>query len=91
MISIMRLQEINLCKTSSRAARAGLLRRTDRKKRKSTCADHTTAAATPQNNQTVLIVQSSHFVAGDNRDQMAHMPASHRNQGLYPLKNESMR
>jgi hypothetical protein len=39
----------------------------------------------------MLTVQSSEFAAGDNRDQMAHIPASHSSQGLYPPKNELIR
>jgi hypothetical protein len=91
MINIMRLQEIKRCTTNSRAARAGLRRSTDLKKRKSMYADHAIATATPQKSQRTLIVQSNDFAAGDNRDQMAHMPVSQSNHGRYPLKNESIR
>jgi hypothetical protein len=77
--------------TNSRAARARSRRSTDVKKRKSMYADHGIATATPQNSQRMLIVQSNDFAAGDNRDQMAHMPVNQNNHGLYPLKNESIK
>jgi len=39
---------------------------------------------------TILTVPSNDLAGGDNKAQIAHMPASHNNQGLYPLKNESI-
>src|SRR5438132_649424 len=35
-------------------------------------------------------VQSNDLAGGDNKAQIAHMPANHNNQGPYPLKNESI-
>ena len=90
MIDIIKLQEIKRCSASSRAALAGLLRRTDRKKEKSTYRDHATAKPPPAPSHTMLTVPSNDLADGDKQAQIAHMPANHNNQGPYPLKNESI-
>src|SRR5439155_17640239 len=48
------------------------------------------ARAPPAPSHTMQTVRSNDLADGDNKAQIAHMPANHNSHGPYPLKNESI-